>query len=126
MLSNIIEVALHLIAAGSIAAAVLVISAVFVFVKRRRLGNAFRHRRMAENLVGGNPNYPGHMYLPSADQASFQLEEQSTNFVNPVYDTMFADADEDDLLDSLGNGPILRVPVSPLGENIGGKVEGDE
>lgn len=46
--------------------------------------------------------------------------------MNPVYDTMFADADEDDLLDSSGNGPILRVPVSPLGENIGGKVEGDE
>ena len=56
-------------------------------------------------------------------QASFQLEEQSTNFVNPVYDTMFADADEDDLLDSSGSGPILRVPVSPLGENVGGKVK---
>ena len=51
-------------------------------------------------------------------QATFQLEEQATNFVNPVYDTMFAD--EDDLLDSSGSGPILRVPVSPLGENIGG------
>ena len=53
-------------------------------------------------------------------QATFQLEEQSsTNFVNPVYDTMFAD--EDDLLDSSGGGPILRVPVSPFGENVGGK-----
>ena len=49
----------------------MVISAVFVFVKRRRLGNAFRHRRMAENLVGGNPNYPGHMYLPTADQVIY-------------------------------------------------------
>ena len=48
----------------------MVITVVFVFVKRRRLGNAFRHRRMAENLVGGNPNYPGHMYLPTADQVS--------------------------------------------------------
>ena len=54
-------------------------------------------------------------------QATFQLEEQSTNFVNPVYDTMFAD--EDDLLDSSGGGPILRVPVSPFGENVGGKME---
>ena len=57
--------------AGSIIAVIVVISAVFVFVKRRRLGNAFRHRRMAENLVGGNPNYPGHMYLPTADQVSY-------------------------------------------------------
>ena len=54
-------------------------------------------------------------------QATFQLEEQSsTNFVNPVYDTMFAD--EDDLLDASGGGPILRVPVSPLGENVGGEI----
>jgi hypothetical protein len=48
-------------------------------------------------------------------QSSFQLEEHSsTNFVNPVYENMFADVEED-LLNSGGEErPILRVPVSPV------------
>ncbi len=110
-----------LVAVFSVAGAVVLVALFMAFAKRRRLGNAFRHRRMAENLIGGGGGdgggggyHPGHMYLPRSGHGhgGFQLEEQSTNFVNPVYETMYAD--DEDLLDSSGSGPILRVPTSPL------------
>jgi hypothetical protein len=54
-----------------IAVVVVVVGAAVALGKRRRLGNAYRHRRIAEDLVDGggrNPNYhPGNIYLPAPE-----------------------------------------------------------
>jgi hypothetical protein len=85
---------------------VLTISAVvfvtFVF-RRRKLSEAFKHRRMAESLVNGgssNIEFPNQIYLRDHNVDDDDNNERSrndvaTNFVNPVYETMFSPEEVD-------------------------------
>jgi hypothetical protein len=75
----------------SIVAVIGLVGGLVYFYRKKRLGAAFKHRRMAENLVGNNMEFPNQMFLPEEDEAgghNIPMSE-STNFANPVYETMY-------------------------------------
>ena len=81
---------------ATIAAFVLV---AFIW-QRRRLSEAFKHRRMAESLVNGgginNMEFPNQIYLGEhCDDDDNARSDVATNFVNPVYETMFSPEEVD-------------------------------
>ena len=95
----------------SILTAILVVVGIsgglFVLYRKRRLGSAFKHRRMAENLIGNGTEFPNQMFsLTEDDGEAVGLHSMSmsgsTNFENPVYDTIYGDPDR----------PILRPGAS--------------
>jgi low-density lipoprotein receptor-related protein 1 (alpha-2-macroglobulin receptor) len=75
----------------SIVAVIGLVGGLVYLYRKKRLGAAFKHRRMAENLVGNNMEFPNQMFLPEEDEAgghNIPMSE-STNFANPVYETMY-------------------------------------
>jgi hypothetical protein len=80
---------------ATIAALVLV---AFIW-QRRKLSEAFKHRRMAESLVNGggtnNMEFPNQMYLREHSDDDNARSDVATNFVNPVYETMFSPEEVD-------------------------------
>ena len=89
---------------ASILGVVLTIAAIvfaaFVF-RRRKLSEAFKHRRMAESLVNGgssNIEFPNQIYLRDQNgdgDDGISRNDVATNFVNPVYETMFSPEEVD-------------------------------
>jgi hypothetical protein len=75
----------------------LVVLIVFLFQKRR-ISSPFKHRRMAEagRPRSNNMEFANRMFLQDDDESeehsAFTMEETNTNFVNPVYETMFQDS----------------------------------
>jgi hypothetical protein len=75
-----------------------IIYLIMVMTRRRRLTSPFKHRRMGEPRGPGSAGmeFANRMFLQDEDeipeeQDAFTMEElqPSTNFVNPVYETMF-------------------------------------
>lgn len=87
----------------SIVAVVLtagIIYLIVVMTRRRRLTSPFKHRRMGESRGGprAGMEFANRMFLQDDDDIpeddnAFTMEQiiPSTNFVNPVYETMFQD-----------------------------------
>ena len=65
---------------------------VYVY-KKTRLGAAFKHRRMAENLLSNNAEFANQMFMPEEDEGGIPMSV-STNFSNPVYESMYEDPNE--------------------------------
>ena len=80
-----------------------VVAFVYLF-RTNRLGRAFKHRRMAENLVNTGEN--GQHMFP------METTPSSTNFVNPVYENAFGQPEEEESVllpqDSLEN-PLIDL-----------------
>uniref|UniRef100_A0A0K2T8A8 EGF-like domain-containing protein n=1 Tax=Lepeophtheirus salmonis TaxID=72036 RepID=A0A0K2T8A8_LEPSM len=106
---------------------VLIVALALAFgVRRKRLGLAFKHRRMAENLISSNMEFPNRMFLQGEGDEEeedkfenggndfhnshrlrprskrqrrsnhFQMEDANKHFVNPVYETLFPRGDSGD------------------------------
>ena len=81
----------------SLLAFLLVILAVMYFYRKTRLGMAFKHRRMAENLLSNNIEFSNQMYMPEENRDENEEEDgnillretSSNNFSNPVYENMY-------------------------------------
>ena len=78
----------------SILAAAFILALIIYFYRKKRLGSAFKHRRMAENLVANNIEFSNQMFTPEDDNeenhGSIILPmSESNNFSNPVYDSMY-------------------------------------
>ena len=79
----------------SLLAFLSVICAIVYFYRKTRLGMAFKHRRMAENLLSNNIEFSNQMYMPEEavdddhDDGHILLRETSNNFSNPVYENMY-------------------------------------
>ena len=62
---------------------------------------AFKHRRMAENLLSNNIEFSNQMYMPEEavdddhDDGHILLRETSNNFSNPVYENMYGNQNND-------------------------------
>ena len=94
-------VAQILIGVFSVLAFVALVFGVFYVYKRTRLGAAFKHRRMAENLLSNNAEFANQIYLQEEDDVGGDgiPMSVSTHFSNPVYESMYNEeaneADED-------------------------------
>ncbi len=84
----------------------------FLLYRKKRLGSAFKHRRMAENLIGNQMEFPNQMFSLTEDDVngggSGIPMSDSVNFANPVYETIYGDPDR----------PILRT--AEAGRDRGG------
>ena len=86
--SDVVKIVASLL--GIILTVAAVIFVTFV-VRRRRLSEAFKHRRMAESLLNGTSNeYPNQIHLRDRNDDENSRIDIATNFVNPVYETMFS------------------------------------
>ena len=85
---------------GVVATIAAIIFVAFIW-QRRKLSEAFKHRRMAESLVNGgsggtnNMEFPNQMYLREHSDDDNARSDVATNFVNPVYETMFSPEEVD-------------------------------
>ena len=75
------------------------ILAIVYFYRKTRLGSAFKHRRMAENLLSNNIEFSNQMFMPEADEdaedtngGSIIRMRDTNNFSNPVYEEMYENA----------------------------------
>ena len=75
----------------SIAGIILLVLGLVYFYRKTRLGGAFKHRRMAENLLSNNIEFSNQMYMPEEeeDDSDIIIMRDANNFSNPVYDSMF-------------------------------------
>ena len=102
-------VAQILIGVFSVLAFMALVFGAFYVYKRTRLGAAFKHRRMAENLLSNNAGgaeFANQIFLQEDDDVNGGLDGipmsvSSTHFSNPVYESMYrneveANEDEDD------------------------------
>ena len=98
-----------LIGVFSVLAFMALVFGAFYVYKRTRLGAAFKHRRMAENLLSNNAGaeFANQIFLQEDDDVNGGLDGipmsvSSTHFSNPVYESMYrneveeANEDEDD------------------------------
>ena len=73
----------------------LTFGGIFLY-KRTRLGAAFKHRRMAENLLSNNTEYANQIYTHHGedddDNAGGIPMSVSSHFSNPVYESMYEGA----------------------------------
>lgn len=78
--------------------------------KRTRLGSAFKHRRMAENLLSNNIEFNNQMFLPEDEDDSdiIVMRDASSrnNFSNPVYESMYNNTEQNALVQQ-------EQPVNP-------------
>ncbi len=87
-----------LITLAAILGVVLFISGLLYFYRSSRLGAAFKHRRMAENLLASNNiEFANQMYMPEEDEdaedsSDIIIMRETNNFSNPVYDSLFGSA----------------------------------
>ena len=89
----------------SLMAFLSVIGAIVYFYRKTRLGMAFKHRRMAENLLSNNIEFSNQMYMPEEavddddhDEGHGHIllrETSSNNFSNPVYENMYGNQNND-------------------------------
>jgi len=71
--------------------AALVYLVVFL-IQKRQLTSPFKHRRMQESGVAGmHVEFSNRMFLQDGEEMDDQIQP-STNFVNPVYETMFLES----------------------------------
>ena len=80
-----------LVSMFSIAGIILLVLGLVYFYRKTRLGGAFKHRRMAENLLSNNIEFSNQMYMPEEeeDDSDIIIMRDANNFSNPVYDSMF-------------------------------------
>ena len=94
--SDVVKIVVSIIGVVLTVAAVVFITFVF---RRKKLSDAFKHRRMAEILVNGgvggvggasNQDFPNQIHLRDRNDDENSRIDIATNFVNPVYETMFS------------------------------------
>ena len=95
-----------LIGVFSVLSFVALVFGAFYVYKRTRLGAAFKHRRMAENLLSNNgaAEFANQIFLQEEDDVNGGdgiPMSVSTHFSNPVYESMYneeanEDPDEED------------------------------
>ena len=89
--SDVVKIVASIIGVVLTVAAVVFVTFVF---RRKKLSDAFKHRRMAESLVNGggasNQDFPNQIHLRDRNDDENSRIDIATNFVNPVYETMFS------------------------------------
>ena len=83
---------------GLIVGLILLGFGLFYFWKKTRLGSAFKHRRMAENLLSNNIEFSNQMFMPEEDESDIIIMREATNFSNPVYESMYNNQQNEALL----------------------------
>ena len=73
-----------------IAGIILLVLGLVYFYRKTRLGGAFKHRRMAENLLSNNIEFSNQMFMPEEeDDSDIIIMRDANNFSNPVYESMY-------------------------------------
>ena len=109
---------------GIICTLALLFGVLWYFCKKKRLVSAFKHRRMAENLLSNNIEFSNQMYLPDEredDSDIIIMREpnhrnvsnnlENSHFSNPVYDSMFGRSGNSDQEGNVKESEELLVDV---------------
>jgi len=99
-----------LAAAGSLLLVVGLAALAKKYLLKGRLGRAFKHRRMAESLVGGEgPNDGGggggHLLFPMQTTST----SSASNFINPVYENAFGNDAINDAMNDANGGAFQQL-----------------